>query len=93
MKIVEAIDEHIYKLDEPICSTIIDFNHWQKSIHIHLIKEFKNRLQFEDKLQTSHWRCCGQIKTSNTSNNAYWFWLVKNFRRGFAIWFHNFLKR
>ncbi len=76
MKIVEAIDEHIYKLDEPICPTIIDFNHWQKSIDIHLIKEFENRLQFEDKLQTRDWRCCGQIKTSNTSNNAYWFWLV-----------------
>jgi hypothetical protein len=41
LKIVEVIDERIYKLDERICPTIIDFNHWQKSIDIHLIKNLK----------------------------------------------------
>ncbi len=46
LKIVETIDEHIYKLDEPICPAIIDFNDWQKYIDIHLIKEFENRLKF-----------------------------------------------
>ncbi len=44
---MESIDEHIYKLDEPICPTIIDFNHRQKSIDIHLIKEFENKFNFK----------------------------------------------